>query len=108
MAKRRKNIFEANEKIEKSGQADYLDDVLKEREKDESETKELLKTPKKTIRHTFVIEPEFMEDLRNIIHTVKSAGRYDFAIKEAFSEMMDLYKKKIKKDYGGIKSKGGK
>jgi len=105
MAKRRDNIFETNEKIEKSGQADYLDDVFKGRGEARQERKEeASKKSKKTIRHTFVIEPEFMDDLRNVIHTIKSEGRYDFAIKDAFAEMMELYKKKVEKDYGKIKS----
>lgn len=104
MAKRRKNIFETNENIEKSGQADYLDDVFNGRREEKQTEKTVKPTSKKSIRHTFVIDPTFMEDLRDVVHTIKSAGQYDFAMKDAFSEMMDLYKKKVEKEYGEIKS----
>ena len=115
MAKRKDiNIFDRSKKI--GGKArvsdmDYLDAFEKG---NVSVEKEAAKTnpprtvtkkvkPKEWVRHTFIIKPENIEELKDIVHTVKSSGEYQYSQKQALDDAIKLLKEATQKKLGSIK-----
>ncbi|MEM1137277.1 MAG: hypothetical protein AAGI07_15670 [Bacteroidota bacterium] len=117
MAKRKDiNIFDKGRKVANSGRVsdmDYLDafeenlpgrDIKKvESKPDVARSSSNVKKNKEWVRHTFIIKPENLEDLKDIVHTVKSTGEYQYSQKQALDDAIKLLKMKIEKTVGEIK-----
>ncbi|WP_020531859.1 hypothetical protein [Flexithrix dorotheae] len=126
MARKNFNIFEQSKKIAeqktKVSDIDYLDNFETEEGKEsdnqivnDSKKEASLKVEKKTkakketkkvawVRQSIIADPDKMQLLKDIVHTVKSTGRYTYSQKEALSEAIELLKKKVERQYGEIKS----
>ncbi len=114
MARKRKdiNLFEKSREIQKTGRLsdkDYLDML---EENSSAPRKEPESTPESTlapgakkeqwVRHTFVITPENLQALRDIVHTIKSTGNYQYSQKQALDEAINLLKAKVEAEMGEI------
>lgn len=114
MAKRKDiNIFDRSKKIaEKSrvSDMDYLDAFEQDNTSTEKEEKRAPIRPvnkkvkkKEWVRHTFIIKPENVEELKDIVHTVKSSGEYQYSQKQALDDAIKLLKEATRKKLGNIK-----
>lgn len=115
MAKRKDiNIFDRSKKIGGQGRVsdmDYLDAFEKENttsKKEEEKPKPVRSVTKKVkekewVRHTFIIKPENVEELKDIVHTVKSSGEYQYSQKQALDDAIKLLKEATMKRLGNIK-----
>jgi len=115
MAKRKDiNIFDRSKKIGGKGRVsdiDYLDAF--EQGNDSAEKEEVKTSPtrivkkkgkqKEWVRHTFIIKPENIEELKDIVHTVKSSGEYQYSQKQALDDAIKLLKEATIKKLGSIK-----
>ncbi len=114
MAKRKDiNIFDRSKKLKESGRVsdmDYLDafeqkptDREKEKTTSPNNAEPKKKKQKEWVRHTFIIKPENIEELKDIVHTVKSTGNYQYSQKKALDDAIKLLKEATKKKLGSIK-----
>ena len=114
MAKRKDiNIFDRSKKLKESGRVsdmDYLDafeqddsSSKKEEKKPEERVGSKTKKPKEWVRHTFIIKPENIEELKDIVHTIKSTGDYQYSQKQALDDAIKLLKQATEKRLGHIK-----
>lgn len=127
MARKNFNIFEQSKKITeqkaKVSDIDYLDNFDEEKDGKKSDNQEVedkknasnnrtekrVKAKKEVkkvawVRQSIIADPEKMKLLKDIVHTVKSTGRYTYSQKDALSEAIELLKKKVERQYGEIKS----
>lgn len=115
MAKRKDiNIFDRSKKIAGKGRVsdiDYLDAFEQENTsaQKEAEKQRPVRTvtrkakQKEWVRHTFIIKPENIEELKDIVHTVKSSGEYQYSQKQALDDAIKLLKEVTRKKLGSIK-----
>lgn len=112
------NIFKQSKQIQETGRLsdmDYLDNFEqldepepKEEKKEAVESRPAAKKPtkkppkQKWTRTTFIVSPESLEDLKDIVHTVKSTGNYQYSQKQALHEAIKLLKAKVGKEVGKI------
>ncbi len=55
-----------------------------------------------SVRKTFMIQTSDVDDLLDIVHTVKSNGNYTYTQREALSEAIGLLKSQKKQEFGKI------
>ncbi|UZS00125.1 hypothetical protein [Chondrinema litorale] len=125
MAKRKDiNIFDQSRKVKETKRVsdmDYLDafeeppvrkkeEVVEPKlqesapeETFESKKKERGKKDKEWVRYTFIIKPENLEELKDIVHTIKSTGDYQYSQKQALDDAIKLLKAQTQKRIGEIK-----
>lgn len=92
--KRDFNLFDDAKKEEaKKRQSDitYLEEIEGKEERGE----ELAEPKKNYVRHTFIIHPDDLNMLKEIVHTIKSTGHYTYTQKEALHEAISLLKEKV-------------
>lgn len=91
--KRDFNLFDDAQKEEvKKRKSDitYLDEI----DHKEESGNEREESKKDYVRHTFIIHPDDLNMLKEIVHTIKSTGHYTYTQKEALHEAISLLKEK--------------
>ena len=118
MAKKKVNLFKSREQKdenERLSDKSYLDDFIPEEKKIEKTTvasKEEIKTkPKREVgeeikpeikRATIVVLEESLAEFRNIIHTIKKSGDYEYTQKDAFARAIELLRSEVVDEYGPL------
>lgn len=94
--KREFNIFHGPQKEETKGRnsdTSYLETIGQSK----AEERTFSESKKNYIRHTFVIHPQDLRVLQEVVHIVKSTGRYTYTQKEALHDAIVLLRASINK-----------
>lgn len=114
MAKKKLNLFAQHNKKEgeeRLSDKSYLDDFIPEVEKPVEKKKTPVKPLKEAEvgeklgeikRATIVVWENDLAEFRNIIHTIKRSGEYQYTQKEAFARAIELLKAEVVSQYGSL------
>ena len=98
--KREFNIVDRGEEKYKEPQRvsdiNYLDEVVENESNNEIQPQsKRFETEKDYVRHTFIINPNDLLQLKSIVHDIKSTGRYKYSQKEALHEAIELLRQRV-------------